>query len=280
VTKADDTLPGSQNGSGWYLYGVVATSQPPAGLDFGSSVDPSHGVELVAEGPVAAVATRVSLEEFDEAHLPERLNDAAWLESKIRAHEQVLERALETTAVVPFRFCTVYRSEGELRRFLTERGRALQAVLRSVNGKVELGVKVYVDRDRFASGLVARNAAARELETRAAAGGGRSYLERRRLEQLVAGELEQVAAEVVDESHARLLAVAEAGTFGALQTPELSGRDEPMLMNAAYLLPLDDARFREAADELAARYSDLGITFEVTGPWPPYNFVPREVGLS
>jgi hypothetical protein len=53
-----------------------------------------------------------------------------------------------------------------------------------------------------------------------------------------------------------------------------------MLMNAAYLVPAGGARLRQAVDELAARYGERGVTFEVTGPWPPYNFVPREVGVS
>ena len=30
------------------------------------------------------------------------------------------------------------------------------------------------------------------------------------------------------------------------------------------------------AQELAQRYGGSGVTFDVTGPWPPYNFVPSE----
>ena len=30
--------------------------------------------------------------------------------------------------------------------------------------------------------------------------------------------------------------------------------------------------FRDAAERLAARYTPLGFRFELTGPWPPYNF--------
>lgn len=272
---------GAQNGSGWYLYGVVAAAQAPAEIDAGISVDPAHEVELLTEGPLAAVASRVSLEEFDQERLPERLNDPAWLERKIRAHEQVLERALASASVVPFRFCTVYRSEAELRRFLNERGSDLAAVLAHVDGKVELGVKAFVDRERFAGALAARNEEAGELQARvAAAEGGRAYLEARRFDQLVARELERLAAEVVEKSHARLLEAAEAGTLGPLQSPEVSGRSEEMLLNGAYLIPAGGGELEEAVTELAREYAELGVGFEVTGPWPPYNFVPREAGAS
>ena len=272
---------GAHNGSGWYLYGVIAAARAPAEVDAGISIDPAHEVQLLTEGPLAALASRVSLEEFDEARLPERLNDPAWLERKIRAHEQVLEHALASASVVPFRFCTVYRSETELRRFLSERGSDLAEALRRVDGKVELGVKAFVDRERFAAALPARSEEARELEARvAAAEGGRAYLESRRFEQLVTRELERLAAEVVDAGHTRLLAAAEDGTLGPLQSAEVSGRSEQMLMNGAYLVPGAGAALREAVAELTRRYGALGMSFEVTGPWPPYNFVPREVDAS
>jgi hypothetical protein len=272
---------GAENGFGWYLYGVVATSQAPEQVDAGVSIDPAHEVELLTEGTVAALASRVSPDEFDEEKLPERLNDPAWLERKIRAHEQVLEHTLATASVVPFRFCTVYRSEAELRRFLNERGGDLAAVLRQVDGKVELGVKVFVDRERFAGGLGSHSEEARALESRvAAAEGGRAYLEQRRLDQLVSRELERFAVEVVDASQAALLAVAQDGVLGPLQSPEVSGRSDEMLLNGAYLVPAGGVELREAAAELARRYAERGVTFEVTGPWPPYNFVPREVGAS
>ena len=46
-----------------------------------------------------------------------------------------------------------------------------------------------------------------------------------------------------------------------------------MVLNGAYLVP--DARaeeFRALVDDLAARHRDHGLRFEVTGPWPAYNF--------
>jgi Gas vesicle synthesis protein GvpL/GvpF len=272
---------GARNGSGWYVYGVVAAAQAPEQVDPGVSIDPAHEVELLTEGPLAALASRVSLEEFDEAHLPELLNDPAWLERKIRAHEQVLEHALASSSVVPFRFCTVYRTESELRRFLNERESHLASVLRHVDGKVELGVKVFIDRERFAGSLGSHSAEARELEARVSrVEGGRAYLEQRRLDQLVSRELERFAREVVDGSHARLCEVAEVGILGPLQSPEVSGRSDEMLLNGAYLVRAGAVELREAVAELARQHAELGVTFEVTGPWPPYNFVPREVGAS
>jgi Gas vesicle synthesis protein GvpL/GvpF len=268
-----------ENHLGWYLYGVVAAAEATPKIETeGVAVDPAHEVELVAEPPLAGVASRVSLHEFDEATLSERLGDAAWLEQKIRAHEQVLERVLREVSVVPCRFCTVYRSESELRRFLSERGQPLLAALDRVRGQVEVGVKAFVDRERFVAGQAARNERIRELQTRAASmAEGRAYLERRRLEQLVSSEVERLRSSAGSEIHARLLARAGDGLPLALQATEVSGRDDEMIFHGAYLVEADESGFEAALGILASEYRDAGVDFELTGPWPPYNFVPAEL---
>jgi gas vesicle protein GvpL/GvpF len=267
---------------GWYLYGVVAAEKASVQLETdGLAVDPAHEVQLLADGPLAGVTSRVSLHEFDETALPERLGDAVWLEQKIRAHEQVLERVLSAVSVVPCRFCTVYRSETDLRRFLSERREPLQAALERVNGRVELGVKAFVDRGRFVAGRASRNDKIRELHERAASlAEGRAYLERRRLEQLVSSEVERLRSSASGDIHARLLARAGDGLPLALQAPEVSGRDEEMIFHGAYLVGADERKFEAALGTLAAEYRDAGVEFELTGPWPPYNFVPGELQAS
>lgn len=268
---------------GWYLYGVVAGDGEPHELHHapGVAVDRAHEVELVVEGPLAGVVSRVSLREFDEAALPERLADAAWLEQKIRAHEQVLDRVLEDASIVPCRFCTVYRSEAELRRFLAERKEALQSALDRVQGQIEVGVKAFVNRDRFRAGQSRRNEKVRKLVERvSAAEGGRAYLERRRLEQLIAAELEGFRDQVSREIHSRLLAVSAHGLPLALQATEVSGRADEMIFHGAYLVGVSDRAFEAALGTLAGDYRDVGVEFELTGPWPPYNFVPAQLRAS
>src|SRR4051794_15773899 len=216
------TEPLRRNSAGWYLYGVAAAEDAPTRVTSPLADGAEEQVELVAEGPLVGVVSRVSLKEFDESALTERLSDVSWLEQKIRAHEQVLERLLEDASIVPCRFCTVYRSEAELRRFLSERREALEAALDRVRGKVEVGVKAFIDRDRFAAGLAKENDDFRQLTAQVStAEGGRAYLERRRLEQLVASELEGFRGEAAGRIHTRLLAAAEDGLALALQAPEL-----------------------------------------------------------
>jgi hypothetical protein len=264
VSAASGAAPLREDDAGWYLYGVVARAEAPNGFGSRPGIDPRHEVVVRPEGPLAGVTSRVSLDEFDEAALPERLSDAAWLEQKIRAHEQVLEQVLAQTPVLPCRFCTVFRSEDHLRGFLAERRDLLADALARVAGRVELGVKAY--------------AAATEPSTESReATSGRAYLEARQREQRAREELAAFRSRFADELHARLLAGSADGVALALQRPELSGREEEMLFNGAYLVE-DRRRFEQELEALAGDYRESGVELELTGPWPPYNFVPAELG--
>jgi hypothetical protein len=47
-----------------------------------------------------------------------------------------------------------------------------------------------------------------------------------------------------------------------------------MILNGAYLVAEEQlATFRAELKNLSEEYSDFGFIYEMTGPWPPYNFV-------
>ena len=53
----------------------------------------------------------------------------------------------------------------------------------------------------------------------------------------------------------------------------MDGTRTSRVLNAAYLVASDDTSLIAAVGELDAAYRRLAISFELTGPWPPYNFV-------
>jgi hypothetical protein len=48
-----------------------------------------------------------------------------------------------------------------------------------------------------------------------------------------------------------------------------------MLFNGAYLVS-DRGPFEQALGSFSREHGELQL--ELTGPWPPYNFVPEELG--
>jgi hypothetical protein len=259
---------------GWWVYGVVAAdAEPHRAPGLGA------GVESVRSGPIAALVDRVDLSEFGEGPAKANLEDPGWLERNARAHETVLEEALAAGGVVPFRFLTVYSDEAELQRFLAEHADGLAAVLDRVRGTVEVGVKAFVDRAGLDRAVAARSPAVAELDARIAdSATGRAYLLERRREQLARDEAGRLLASFAASAHDRLSAASLDATVNAVQPPELSGRSEQMILNGAYLVRAGEDTLARALESLQLEAADLGIALEPTGPWPPYNFVPRDVG--
>ena len=244
-----------------YVYGVV-----PAGTELelsGAGVG-SSDVRVIAEGELGAIVGAVPLEKFGEGPLRRNLEDRDWLERTAQAHEAVLERALGTTTVIPFRIATLYGAEPHLREFLAANRASLLELLRQLDGRVELGVKAYLDRGVKSDASKAES--------------GSDYLRRRQAEQEAARNADAFALDCARTSHEHLATVALAARSNRPQASELSGRTEQMLLNGAYLVERGDERLEQALRELEKHFGPQGVTYELTGPWPPYNFVPRDLG--
>jgi hypothetical protein len=247
-------------GTGWYVYGVTRSGGPrPLVRD----------AEYVESGSLAAVTRRVSLDEFGEDALKENLNDRAWLEANARAHEEVLLSVTAITDVVPFRFGTICVGLDEVRSLLDERRGLLEADLEHVRGRVELGVKLWVDRDRLTAALAPSPAAGEKPS-------GRAYLEARRAAVDVSASARAVCGDVARNAYERLARRAVAAVANRPQPAELTGRSEEMALNAAFLVEVDDRTIAAEVAELNLEHEALGLSFELTGPWPPHNFVTLE----
>lgn len=255
--------------TGIYVYGVVASDAPATLFEDVRGVDPAQPTALLKDGGLAAITSRVSLDEFGQHALETNLRDPSWLEAKARAHDDVLGRAVGRTTVVPFRFGAIYESEAHVGAMLAER-RELVEALERLDGAVELGVNAYIDRERFRALLAAERGVADDAEA-----SGRAYMQRRQLERELDDAVASFAADTARAMHDWLAASARDARFNPLRPSTGEGRD--MLLNAAYLVAVDaEQPFRAAVAELEQRHAADGVTLELTGPWPPYNFAAAE----
>jgi hypothetical protein len=238
-------------------------------------VDGEADLERVEAGGLAALVSRVPRSEFGSEPLRQNLNDLVWLERIARAHEAVLEATLPQSTLVPLRMCTLYESEDGVRRMLNDRHDAVLAALDGLAGRYEWAVKVIVDRDRLME--AARAVVAPEGPTSGPAGHGEggAYLLGRRTDRAVREAADALRADIAEGVHARLQDWAIDAVTRPAQNPELSGHAGDMALNGAYLVEAertDDLRALVA--ELEEHHRELGVRIDLSGPWPPYNFVP------
>jgi Gas vesicle synthesis protein GvpL/GvpF len=153
---------------------------------------------------------------------------------------------------------------------------SLLQALDALTGREEWGVKLLADGDRLAEAARSRSseAAALEEELGTRTGGG-AYMLGRRLERHVREAADALATEVASEVRTELQSGAIDSVTLPPQNPELSGHEGRMLLNCAYLVEAEHVQeLREMAADLEKRHQALGVRIELTGPWPPYNFIP------
>jgi hypothetical protein len=255
----------------YYVYCIVPAGELSV-LEGLAGVDPSYGVDVVTQGDLSAVVSRVQLQEFGAEALERKLEDLAWLERTARAHEAVLARVLAGEAVVPLRLFTIFVSEVGVRNALRQERESFLTALRRVRGHTEWSVKILADPRTV-------EAAAREdssaLAEAGAQGAGHAYFARKKLERGSQDDARATIERAAEETHERLREQAAAATTLPPQDPRLSGRSGKMVLNGAYLVERSSAaRFAALATELDARHHEIGLTLELDGPFAPYNFVP------
>jgi hypothetical protein len=278
-------------GCAYYVYGVVDRDggQPLEGLP-GEGIDPACPVyALPYTGPTAtaseavlrstdqtlqAIVSQVSLRDFGQERLEENLDDMRWLEARVRVHQDILDQVVATHTLIPMRFCTLYRSEERVREMLQQHHADFVQALARLEGKREWGVKVYCDSQALAQRVGQVSDRVEELEVEMATkSSGAAYFMKKKLEETIAAEVERISDEQAQCSHDRLSSHAAEAIISPLQGKELTGRQEVMVLNGAYLVTEDQlAAFRAELANLQDEWGVLGFIYEMTGPWPAYNF--------
>lgn len=243
--------------SRFYVYAVCgAAPEPPAEKPAGVSGAP---VEVVPCADLLAVVSEVPAEEFSADRIEEAMQDLQWLAATARAHHEVVDAFGRHTAVAPLSLATVFDDRSRVQQAIGERRDALAAVLERVRGRVEWGIKMYRpatpdrpperERDRPSSGS--------------------EYLRRRR----AAADAARRRDDGAEREAAALYDDVAAASVGArrhrVHDGTLTGRPEPMVLNAAFLVDeADTARWRSTVEGAAPD----GFLVEITGPWVPYSF--------
>jgi hypothetical protein len=241
-----------------HAYGIVAADEPlsefPPGI--ADTTVWIHNVESLA-----AIVSLLPVQGFGVADWKRNATNVGWLEPVARQHHEVLQHAAMTAAVVPLRLPSLYGSLESLTETLREAGDLLKRDLRRIEGKVEWAVKVY------------RTAEAQNPAVSTPSASGRDYLLARSRDLSARSSAQEELREQLREIHESLGQVSAAYVRNQPQDAVLSGRKEQMLLNGAYLVRrIDHAQFVELVGEIADNSSTKGLSVEVSGPWPAYNF--------
>ncbi|GLZ46557.1 gas vesicle protein [Actinomycetospora sp. NBRC 106375] len=248
-----------------YVY-AIARDVDPAAVAALQGVG-GGAVRTLDAGGVLAVVSDVDRGEFEERALEERLEDLEWLAATARAHHHVVDTLGHDHLVAPLALATVYFDDDRVRAVLDEGRATFAAVLDQLSGRAEWGVKVY-----------GRPGGAAAAATQEKPGSGAEYLRRRRQALRETDTALDDARDAAAEVDAAVTTLAAASRSHRLQDATLSGESDPMVLNRAYLVPID--RAADLREVVASLEGHPRIRVELTGPWVPYSFAQAPEGAA
>ncbi|MBO0722801.1 MAG: GvpL/GvpF family gas vesicle protein, partial [Blastocatellia bacterium] len=190
-------------------------------------------------------------------------------------HEAAVEYVMKHSPVFPARFGTIFSSLEKVEGMVTEYREKISRFLERMVEHEEWGVK----------GVLRREIALRELQSRYQAGmdfaslpPGLRYLQEQKariaVEKGLYSWLEKTSETVADD----LRCSATEMKIRKVVASAESESDSEVVSNWALLVPRSvRGDLRGRVERASAELANQGLVFELTGPWPPYNFTPQLV---
>lgn len=235
-------------------------------------VDERYAVAALCDANVVAVIGEVVIGEFSE----QNLQTLSWIGERATRHEAVVTRIMAASPVLPVKFGTIYRSRASLRDFLQRHHENIEPALDQLRDKGEWSVKGYLVEEDARRIIAAEDPEVQSRRAALSASPGVRYLQQKQLDARIEAALEAGVARVSHDLQQALALHALDSSPLRLHASAVTGRTERMVFNSGFLLtPEMLPDFRSALSDQQEAYQVIGLSLELRGPWPPYNFCPN-----
>lgn len=267
------------NKEGLYLYCIRKKSDTSKSFST-KGIDDKQEVFIFPYQELEMVVSKVDLGEFDSKEIQIRAqNDLKWIKEKAVIHQRVIEEAMKNNAeiisVIPMKFGTIFKEEKNLKETLNKNYEQYKAILEKLEGKQEWSIKVYfVDKKKFEQVIEEKNETIKEKEKEIATlDEGMAFFIEEELKEVISKEVGKELNKIVEELYSNLRKQASDSSKGKILKKELTGRIEPMVFNASYLISDDKLEdFKKEAEKINKEIQAKGLYLEYSGPWAAYNF--------
>lgn len=221
-----------------------------------------------------AIVSKVSPEDFSEDNLKKNLADMKWVEKNARLHEAVIEEVMSDTAILPFKFATIFKAEENVEKLLKERNADFKKLISGFEGKEEWGLKIYCDLDKFRYLITEEDDSIKKINGEiASCNKGKAFFFKKKRNEVVKDIMNKGISDYTKDCFERLAAISVKTRINKLLPREVTQKNEEMVFNGAFLINKKKiSELTNVVDYLQTRYLEKGLSLDCTGPWPPYNF--------
>lgn len=221
------------------------------------------------------VVKKVSGDDYSEECLQNKIADLHWLDSQVREHVQVITDRMQIGTVIPFKFGTIYKSIASLTQFLEQYSNSLSEQFKYLEDMEEWSVKMYADISIMCNQIDQLSNAAAELENQITTSApGKAFLLKKKKKVLIEEEVDRICTQNGQAVFDLLEVESAAINLNILQTNEITGRADEMVLNASFLVKKTALpQFKNIITHTLEKITLNGFKIETSGPWPPFSFI-------
>ena len=235
----------------------------------------SENIFSINSNGLYAVAKYVPEAEFSKENLEKNLADMNWFEPQVREHIRIISKIMKSSTVIPFKFGTIYNNEKNIKKMIDDYSKDFKENLNYLKNKEEWSVKIYCDLDRFNKRIIKDNNKIDQLDNEIRESSpGKAYILKKKRKDLISKERERKLNEYGQDCFNDLKKVSYNTKINNLLPREVTEKQNDMILNTAYLITKDKVKsFIDIIEKLKNMYTDYGLEFDYSGPWPSYNFI-------
>lgn len=179
------------------------------------------------------------------------------------------------TPVIPLRFCTIYRNQETLFKTIIPHKKKIMDFLGYAADKAEWSVKIFCDKRAFMDSHGKKEGQSVKTEQMPLLP-GEGYLLAKKMKRANEETFMIDIQKALKNIHCILSANIDRYQFLRCTDKKIHGRPLDMVMNIAFFVEWHKFTFfKETVAEVMEKYKSEGLVFEMSGPWPPYNFCPE-----
>ncbi|RJQ64295.1 MAG: hypothetical protein C4530_02215 [Desulfobacteraceae bacterium] len=261
--------PGGKSG-GIYLFCFARPNCLPDPCIAG--VDDRQPVSQWAFKDIVAVLGMSSIEDFCGPEAENRMKDLAWIGPRACRHAEVVEEVMRRSPTFPTRFGTIFSSFDALEKLLEVHYDEISRFLDKAAGKEEWAIKGLLNRSQarrsFSTLMLSR-----EKGRLASLPPGKRYLSEQRIRSSADREMNSWLEGVI--KGIGVVLCRHSFEFCERKVLSLDSEAMDMVLNWAFWVAREEADdFRAAVDRANEQNDRQGLLLQLSGPWPPYSFLP------
>jgi len=268
---------------GLYLY-CLRESAPGYFAAPTKGIDGNGEVFVLPFRDLEAIVSEVALEAFASEEIQRKAQeDLNWIKEKAVIHARVVQETMRRDHIlldlIPMKFGTIFKDRARLEEVLEKDYLRIREVLERIRGKQEWSVKVYLkDRRKFEQVIKEKNETIKEKERKIAdLPEGMAFFMEEELKEVISEEIDKELNNISEGLFEDFKKQAIDSVKNKILGKELTGRQEPMVLNVAYLILEEKIKdFKKEAQRLNQEIQANGFSLEYSGPWPAYNFTQIE----